>query len=203
MAAAREDSLKVQSPVCCQVCDYQNSELTMQGGPERMQHLRSIISRQRGRKWKSCVHWCVYHSFPSKMSPRWRRFDSMGVFLRQCHFQNLPLLSQNSQFDVPQISIVCLPRVKCLLLLWKTKTAWIKRSIYYVTLLRYNPGEATQRNSSRPQSWLLIEKKQILKMTLPQQNGSRIKTPSLKLLILVSFCWKKNFLRINALTDLI
>ena len=39
------------------------------------------------------------------------------------------------------------------------RQAWIKRSIHYVTLQYYNPGEATQRNSSRPQSRLLIEKK--------------------------------------------
>ena len=64
-------------------------------------------------------------------------------------------------------------------------------------------GGATQRNSSLHQSWLLIEKKQILKMTLPQKNGSVIKTLSTKLLILVSFYWKNNFLRINVLTNLI
>ena len=33
---------------------------------------------------------------------------------------------------------------------------------------------------------------QILKMTLPQRNGDRIKTPSSKLTILVSSCWEKN-----------
>ena len=44
-------------------------------------------------------------------------------FLRQCHFQDLPLLSSgfatsvSRVIDVPQISIVWLPRVKCLLLL--------------------------------------------------------------------------------------
>ena len=40
-------------------------------------------------------------------------------------------------------------------------------------------------------------------MTLPQKNGSRIKTPSSKSLIFVSFCWKKNVLLLNALTNLI
>ena len=40
-------------------------------------------------------------------------------------------------------------------------------------------------------------------MTLPQKNGSRIKTPSSKSLILVSFCWKKKVLLINALIYLI
>ena len=35
-------------------------------------------------------------------------------------------------------------------------------------------------------------------MTLPQKNGHRIKTPSSKLTILVSSCWKKNCIRNNA-----
>ena len=30
------------------------------------------------------------------------RLDSMAVFLRQCQYQNLPLLSQKSQFDVTE-----------------------------------------------------------------------------------------------------
>ena len=38
----------------------------------------------------------------------------------------------------------------------------------------------------------------ILKMTLPQKNGHRIKTPSIKLTILVSSCWEKKFIRNNA-----
>ena len=45
-------------------------------------------------------------------------------------------------------------------------------------------GGVTQRNSSLPQTWVLIQKAHILKMTLPQKNGSRIKTPSSKLMIL-------------------
>ena len=71
--------------------------------------------------------------------------------------------------EVPKISIVWLPRVKRLLLIWKMKTAWIKSSIHYIIL---QSGEGTQRNSSLPQSWLLIQKNQILKMTLLQINGS-------------------------------
>ena len=132
-----------------------------------------------------------------------KAFWFYGRFSEAMSFSKFATLVSKVTIDVPQISIVWLPQVKCLLLLWKTKTACIKRSIHYVTLQCYNPGEATQRNSSRPQLWLFIEKKQILKMTLPQKNGSRIKTPSSKLLILVSFCWKKKILRINALTNLI
>ena len=64
-------------------------------------------------------------------------------------------------------------------------------------------GGATQRNSSLPQTLLLIQKEQIWKMTLPQKNGSRIKMPSSKSLSLVSFCWKKNVLLIKALINLI
>ena len=57
-------------------------------------------------------------------------FDE-GVFLRQCYMyiQNVSLLSQKSQLTYRKFSIVWLPRVKCLLLLCRTKTVWIKRSI--------------------------------------------------------------------------
>ena len=65
------------------------------------------------------------------------------------------------------------------------------------------PDISKVTNSSLPQTLLLIQKEQFLKMTLPQKNGSRIKTPSSKLLILVLFCWEKNVLLINALTNLI
>ena len=118
-------------------------------------------------------------------------------------FSRFALLSQKSQFMYWRLSIVWLPRVKCMLLLCKAKPAWIKRSIHCVILQHYNPGELLKRNSSLPQTWLLIQKEQILKMTLPQINCSRIKMPSSKSLILVSFCWKKNVLFINALTNLI
>ena len=172
--------------------------MPIQGGPERMQHLRSIISRKRGTEWKSCVHYCVQNSFPSKMTPRslilMKAFWFCGRFSEAMSFSRFALLSQKSQFTYRKFSIVWLPRVKCLLLLCKAKPAWIKRNIHYVTLQHYNPGA---------QTWLLIQKEQILKITLPQKNGSRIKTPSSKSLILVSFCRKKNVLYINALTNLI
>ena len=59
-----------------------------------------------------------------------------NVIFKICHFC---LKSHNW---VPKISIVWLSRVKYLLLLCKTKTAWIKRSIHYVILQFYNPGKA-------------------------------------------------------------
>ena len=93
--------------------------------------------------------------------------------------------------DVPKISIVWLARVKCLLLLWKRTTAWIKRSIDYVILQCYNPGDATQRNSSLPQSWLIdfwYKRSKFWKWHCLKKWLYRIKTPSSKSLILVSFC---------------
>ena len=42
---------------------------------------------------------------------------------------------------VPKVLHCLLPRVKCLLLLCKARLAWIKRSIHYITLKHYNPGE--------------------------------------------------------------
>ena len=53
------------------------------------------------------------------------------------------------------------------------------------------PGDAKQ--------WKFFGiEEQILKMTLPQKNGHRIKTPSSKLTIFMSSYWKKNFIRNNA-----
>ena len=127
-----------------------------------------------------------------------------GRFSEAMSFSRFALLSQKSQFTYRNFSIVWLPRVKCLLLLCKAKLASMnkeKHSLHNFAALQ--SGGATQRNSSLPQTWLLIQKEQILKLTLPQKNGSRIKTPSSKSLILVSFCWKKNVLLINALTYLI
>ena len=54
------------------------------------------------------------------------------------------------------------------------------------------PGEAKQWK------WTFEIEEQILKMTLPQKNGHRIKTPLSKLTILVSSYWKKNCIRNNA-----
>ena len=56
------------------------------------------------------------------------------------------------------------------------------------------PGKPTMEKNSVRQLWLLRQKWQFLKMTLPQKNGHRIKTPSSKLMVLVSSCWKKNFI---------
>ena len=57
------------------------------------------------------------------------------------------------------------------------------------------PGEAKQWEIVGTSIMTFETELQILKMTLPQKNGHRIKTPSLKFMILVSSCWKKNFIR--------
>ena len=132
-------------------------------------------------KKKFPTRWHQDHKF------RWRRFDSiMAVFLRQCHFQHLPLahFCLKSHDDVPKI-FHCLasPGKDCLLLLWKTK----KEMHSLRTLQCYNPGGRGSYSKKFshyrvPQSWLWIQKKQILKMALPQKNGSRINTPFIKII---------------------
>ena len=58
------------------------------------------FKKTRGKTKKLCVLMCI--EFFSQQNDTqdysfwWRHFDSMAVLLRQCHFQNLPLLSQKS-----------------------------------------------------------------------------------------------------------
>ena len=78
----------------------------IQGGPERMQHLRSIISRKRGRKWINCVM---------------KAFWFYGRFSEAMSFSKFATSVSKVTIDVPQISIVWHPRVKCLLLLWNNE----------------------------------------------------------------------------------
>ena len=117
----------------------------IQGGPERTQHLRSIVLRKLGTELKSCVHYGVYNSFPSKMTPRslilMKAFGFYGHFSEAMSFSKFATSISKVTIVVPNISIVWLPRVKCLFLLCKTKTAWIKRSIHYITLQCYIRGE--------------------------------------------------------------
>ena len=120
------------------------------------------FKKTRGDEKAACIDayrilfpakWHQDHSFWGK------RFDSMAVFLRQCHFQTLPLLSQSHNWRTENFHC-WLPRVS-VCSCFENEDSMNKRSIHYVTLPCYNPGEATQRNSSRPQSCLLIEKKQL------------------------------------------
>ena len=125
-----------------------------------------------------------------------------GRFSEAMSFSRFALLSQKSQFTYRKFSIVWLPQGKCLLLLCKAKSAWIKRSIHLETLQHYNPGSYSKK--FLPTSNVTFDSKGAnFEITLPQKNGSRIKTPSSKSLILVSFCWKTNVLLINLLTNFI
>ena len=82
------------------------------------------------------------------MTPRslilMKAFWFCGHFSEAMSFSRFALLSQKSQFTCTyrEFSIVWLPQVNCQLLLCKAKLAWItKRSIHYITLQHYNPGE--------------------------------------------------------------
>ena len=164
------------------------------------------FKKTRDRMEKLCA---LLHikNIPSKMTPRslilMKVFWFYGRFSEAMSFSRFALLSQNSQFTFRKFSIVWLPWVKCLLLLCKAKPAWIKRSIHYVTLQHYNLGELLREIPPYLKRDFWYKKEQILKMTLPPKNGPRINTPLSKSLILVSFCWEKNVLLLNALTNLI
>ena len=105
-----------------------------------------------------------------------------GCFSEAMSFSKFATSVSKVTIDVPKIFHCWLPQVKCLLLLWKTKgecnVSKEKHSLRNSAVLQSREG--TQRNSTLPQSWLLIQKKQIFKMTLLQKNGSRIKMPSSK-----------------------
>ena len=66
-------------------------------------------------------------------------------------------------------------------------------SSFYKARTNTLPGGAKQRKFSVRQLWLLRQKWQILKMTLPQKNGHRIQTLSSKTMIMVPSCWQKEF----------
>ena len=70
-----------------------------------------------------------------------KAFWFYGRFAEAMSFQDLTFYLKSHNLRTENFSIVWLPRVKCLLLLCKAKPAWIKRSIHYVTLQHYNPGE--------------------------------------------------------------
>ena len=103
-----------------------------------------------------------------------------------------------------RFSNVWLHRVKCLLLLWKAKPAWIKRSIHYIILQHYNPGELLKEIPPYLKHDFWYKRSKFWKWHCLRKIAlDRVKTPSSKSLILVSFCWENNVLLINALTNLI
>ena len=117
----------------------------IQGGPEKMQHLRSMISRKtRDRINKLCALLRTKFFFQQD-DTKIINFDE-GILILWPFSETMSFSKFASSISkvttYRKFPIVWLPLVKCLLLLWKTKTAWIKRSIYYVTLQCYNPGKA-------------------------------------------------------------
>ena len=123
-----------------------------------------------------------------------KAFWFCGRFSEAMSFSRFALLSQKSQFTHRNFSIVWLPRVNCQLLLCKAKPAWIiKRSIHYVTLQHYNPGELLKEIPPYLKRAFWYKRSKLWKLhRLKKFAQNRIKTPSSKSLILVSFCRKKN-----------
>ena len=96
-------------------------------------------------RMKTCALWHIKF-FSQQDDTKIVNFDEgvliiLPFFWGNDIFKICPSFSIKSQFTYQNFSIVWLPRVKCLLLLCKAKPAWIKRSIHYVTLQHYNPGE--------------------------------------------------------------
>ena len=141
--------------------------------------------------------------WPSRSLLLMKAFGFYGRFSEAMSFSKFATSVSKVIIDVPKISIVWLPRVKCLIScktmdVRKTKTAWIKRSIHYVkssaVLQSGEDRTVTQRNSSLPQSWLLIQKKQIWKWHCCQKNMlSQIKPPSSRITDLGVILLEKEF----------
>ena len=120
--------------------------LTCTGWPRKNATLTiNDFSKLRDRINKLCPLLRI-KLFSNKMTPRslilMKAFGFYGSFSEAMSFSKFATSVAKVTIDVPKMSIVWLPRVKCLLLLGKTKTAWIKRSIHYVILQCYNPGKA-------------------------------------------------------------
>ena len=82
-----------------------------------------------------------------------------------------------------------------------TVQSYVMDESLYAWCLHFSKQEQIEAKQWKFFGTLLLflrQKWQMLKMTLPQKNGHRIKTPTSKLMILVSSCWKKNFIRNNA-----
>ena len=87
----------------------------IQGGPERVQHLRSIISRKRGDRIDNlCALLCVKF-FPQQDDTKIVIFyESVLIlwpFSEARSFSRFALLSQKSQVTYRKCSIVWLPRL--------------------------------------------------------------------------------------------
>ena len=105
------------------------------------------FKKTRDRMKKLCALLCNIKFFSQQDDAKIVNFDEGflilwlflwgNVIFKICPWSSISIVT----IYVPKISIVWLPQVKCLLVLCKAKPAWIKRSIHYVTLQHFNPGE--------------------------------------------------------------
>ena len=104
------------------------------------------------------------------MTPRslilMKAFWFCGRFSEAMSFSRFALLSQKSQITYRKLSIVWLSRVNCQFLLCKAKPAWIiKRSNSLRNFAAFTiRGSYSKKFLPIPQTWLLIQKEQILKL---------------------------------------
>ena len=122
--------------------------------------------------------------FSSRMTPVWillmKAFWLRAIFLRQCHFQNVLLFYQkSSQLRSGGISLSSFSWIIVTL-----QSYIMNAPLYSCCLLFFTaradtlPGEAKQAKQ-----WTFSVRQ------LHQKNCHRIKTPSSKLMILVTFCF--------------
>ena len=129
----------------------------------------------------------------------WRRFDSRTIFWGNDIFKICSFCIKSHVWSREEFLWVA-PRI---VMLQSYVNSNVCFSLFMLALLYKAkadtlPGEAKQWKIFG--TWIVtfeIEG-QILKMTLPQKNGHRIKTASSKLSILVWSWWEKNFIRNNA-----
>ena len=135
------------------------------------------------------------------MTPRavillWRRFDSRAIFWSNDIFKICFYCIKSHNWGNKEFLWV--PSQDCNTAeLYNECFSLFMLSSFYKARANTLSGGAKQWKFSVHQLWLLRQKWQILKMTLPQENSHRTQMPSSKLMILVSSCWKKNFIRNN------
>ena len=92
----------------------------IQGGPERTQHLWSIISM------KSYVHYCVWNLFPARSLTLMKAFWFYCRFSEARTFSKCAILLQTSRLRYRKFSIVWLPRLPRFALALKNEDSMIK-----------------------------------------------------------------------------
>ena len=122
--------------------------LLIQGGPERMQRLWSLISRTSSIKRNWFLFQSVENLFSNKMTP-WsliwvRRLNPSAILVRQCHFQNLVLFRPHRTLEHNKI-LTWRPPVALTALALKTKTMWTNGAIHYATV--DSPGRREAKHS--------------------------------------------------------